>query len=74
MSKRPTRRSISVAGKTYARIHNHCLRTGISVSGLLERLIAAEMERVGEPAVTSVPPRQPKPETVDDAASGIFTF
>lgn len=70
-----TRRSISVSGLTYARVKSHCTRSGLSVSGLLERLIAAEMDRVGEPVATELAPmRQRDPEAEAAFAGSIFTW
>lgn len=76
MAKRQTRRSISVMGVTYARLHNYTQRVGKSVSGLLEELIAAKLDAEGEPMVTREQVRAPvkRDPEMDDLASGIFTF
>ena len=79
MAKRQTRRSISVAGKTYARIElarKHGVIPEDSISGYIERLIAADLDQLGVPLVEKAPPREKKkPEAEgDEIASQHFTF
>ena len=61
MTRRPTRRSVSVKGLTYQRVKAWCDREERSVSGLLEEVIAERMDREGEPVHTELIPRKPIP-------------
>lgn len=74
MAKRQTRRSISVMGRTYARLDHHTKTTGESVSGYIERLVAADLDARGVPVFDKLPPVKPREPNMDDVGSGIFTF
>jgi hypothetical protein len=52
VAKKQTRRSISVKGITYARAIGYCQDNGISVSGLVERLVTNELDARGAPVLT----------------------
>jgi len=73
--KRQSRRSASVKGTTYARMKTYCDRRGIAVSAYLEDLIAADLDRAGEPvhAAPLTTPAKPKP-SVETIVSQHFTF
>lgn len=47
MSKRQTRRSISVTGRTYAAMRAHCDDAGTSMSDLVEQLVASHFGALG---------------------------
>jgi len=73
------RRSLSVAGTTYARL-KRAQEQGLigPISGFVEELICAELDRlfVGKVAPHEVPPRKPKArdESIPKIGSGIHTF
>jgi hypothetical protein len=75
MTKRQTRRSISVKGLTYQRLKDHCDKEGRSVSGFLEDIIAENLDALGVPVPTVLrpppAPPTPKPEKIP---SQYFTF
>lgn len=65
MAKRQTRRSISVKGLTYQRLHDFCESTGKSVSGYLEEIIAEKLDAAGVPVPTKLQSKPaPMPERV----------
>lgn len=47
MSKRQTRRSISVKAETYASLGEHCRKHGLSVSGFVETLCTIGLREAG---------------------------
>lgn len=61
MSKRQTRRSISVAGVTYRRVKLHCDTTSVSVSGFVEQLIACALDTSRITPVANPDPRTQRP-------------
>ncbi len=77
MTKRQTRRSISVKGITYQRLKGFCDDEGVSVSGLLEQLIATHLDARGVPQehklLRSYPNTSPA-ETPEEVAAEHFTF
>jgi hypothetical protein len=73
MSKRQTRRSISIMGKTYRRLQAKCIREGVSISGWLEKTIAPHIAgiedpgpRTGYPTQRDESPRAEVRQDVDD--------
>ena len=82
MGKTTTRRSVSIRGLTYQRLKNYCGSKGLSISGLLEVIIADKMDTAGQPVPTTV---EPKPgrvakteaavaKSVETQASNHFSF
>lgn len=74
-----TRRSISVAGKTYARIElakklGKLATPDESYSGYIERLIATDLDAQGVPMVDKAPSREPKKPTATAHPGSHFTF
>jgi hypothetical protein len=61
MSKRQTRRSISIKGATYRRFKARCEAEGASVSGRLEEILAPHIEGFPDPS-----PRASYPTCRDD--------
>lgn len=57
MSKRTTRRSISVRGLTYQRLVDHCEDMDCSVSGWVEIAIGQMLDVAGVPRQTILRPR-----------------
>lgn len=49
MSRRQTRRSVSLKGLTYQRIKAYCDEHGLAVSAYLERLVHADLNLKGRP-------------------------
>ena len=75
MSKRQTRKSISVRGITYQRLKNWCERNGQSISSLVEELANARMHAEGEPVPDKVDKTPSKPPVnVEAISSQHFTF
>jgi hypothetical protein len=72
MGRRQTRRAVSIAGVTYARISS----VETNIAGYLERLIAADLDARGVPVPDKLLERRPKtrPETVDEHIGTHFTF
>lgn len=56
----PARRGISIKGATYQRLRWYAKQTGQTMSGLIERWVAADLDAKGEPTVDprSVPGRK----------------
>lgn len=60
--RKRNRRSISVTGATYARLHAYCESTGRSCSSVVEQLIHAHMDAAGIAAASDLePPPDPAP-------------
>lgn len=80
MSKKQTRRAISVAGLTYARLYRYCRNKGQSVSGYIERLVDTDLTAKGVPPETEpveLPTRPRKTEAQELAerqAGNVFTW
>jgi hypothetical protein len=74
MSKRTTRRALSVRGATYQRIKSRADAQGKSVSGLLEDLIAEKMDELGVPEEKLLRPRESKDVRPRVSLNGHFTF
>lgn len=79
MAKKQTRRSISVTGRTYQRFQTLCKLQDESMSGYLEKLIAAACEHHGVPEVVILKPSKRGPsrttrETREEHISAHFTF
>lgn len=75
MAKQPARRSMSVKGVTYQRFKNYCDRTGQSMSGRLEEVLAELLDDAKEPIPTTVDkPKTRSKRDVDDIISQHFTF
>ncbi len=71
MSKKQSRRSVSIRGATYDQIRSHCERNKISMSEFVEERIATFFGNGGFKETTSS--EKIKPEALHDAAR-IFTF
>lgn len=71
-----TRRSISVAGKTYARIElaKQLATPDESYSGYIERLIKNDLDAQGVPVVDKAPTREPKKPAEPAHPGSHFTF
>lgn len=41
MAKKQTRKSVSISGETYKKLQVYAINTGVSMSSVLEKLIAA---------------------------------
>lgn len=59
-TRQQTRRSISVRGTTYDRLQKHCMGSGDSISGFVEKAIAEKLDALGvsphmEVAVSEAP-------------------
>lgn len=52
--KRQTRRSISLRGLEYQRLEDYCRANGLAVAAFAEMVIAAELDRLGEPEQTTL--------------------
>ena len=78
MAKKSTRRSVSIKGTTYHRLKGYCDATGVSVSGLVEVLIASRLEAAGVPEFRAedipVPRELPATTAIEPAPGQHFTF
>ena len=79
MAKRQTRRSISIRGLTHQRATSYCAQEKRSLSGLLEELLHAHLDKAGQPKETLLRKRVwssqktgPKPESYKHG--GLVTF
>jgi hypothetical protein len=63
MTAKRSRGAISVRGRTYQRLQEHCSNTGATISGFLEKIIAAELDARGAPSSTPSPDRGEHTET-----------
>lgn len=72
--KKQSRRSISVRGLTYQRVKNYCEKREHSISGYLETLIAADLDRQNFPVPERIEPPAKTPPDVEEIASQHFTF
>jgi hypothetical protein len=76
--KRQTRRTISVSGATYARIHTWCEQQDVSVSGFVERTLIKALNDINAPIPESFAPVRPKPRPLppkaDPFPGSYFTF
>jgi hypothetical protein len=72
MSKKQTRRSVSIRGSTYEQIRKYCERNGVSMSEFVEDQIAQFFGNGGSSAETKPSERIDKEELQD--AARIFTF
>lgn len=57
MSKKQTRRSVSIRGSTYDTVRDFCERRGMSMSEFVEERIAGFFGTKGAKEVTAPPPR-----------------
>lgn len=69
-----TRRSISVKGLTYQRIKKFCDSKGVPVSGWVEAIIAAQLDKEGVPEELVLAPRVQRKVSSDEITSQHFTF
>jgi hypothetical protein len=76
MAKVQKRRTISVKGLTYQRLHDYCEAEGVPVSGYLEQLIAERLDREGVPVPTVLKPKTPREREreTEEIVSQHFTF
>lgn len=88
MSKKQTRRSISVKAEVYASLDEHCRKHGLSVSGYVETICTIALREAGARQVPREEalklPRRKRGESVEnldaipgreeERASSIFTF
>ena len=79
-SKRQKRRCLSIRGLDHQRAMAYCAQEDRSLSGLVEELLAAHLDKAGQPKETLLRARVwgpgktgPKPGG-RETASGIFTF
>lgn len=76
MSKRTTRRSVSIKGVTYVRAGRAAEALGISISELTEQGIAIMCDKAGVAQVdkAEVKPPEPKPKEPGEHPPACFTF
>jgi len=78
--KKSTRRSVSIRGLVHQRLMSYCAQEGRSLSGLVEQLSTAYLDRQGQPGenilrdrVWTSPKSGPKPE-ITKKIGGVITF
>lgn len=77
MTKKKTRRSISIKGITYQRLKNYCNAQDCSMSGYLEEIIAENLDAAGVPIPEFVEPYESDrngKEDQEEIISQHFTF
>ena len=73
MSKKQTRRSVSIRGSTYEMIRTYCERRGISMSEFVEEQVASFFGNGGSKQHKEKDSDRLKPDELHDAAR-FFTF
>ena len=76
MTRKQTRRSVSMTGLTYQRLTNYCERTEQSRSGLVEKLLNDYLDEKQEPVVEVLKPSpiKERKKRDDDHLPAYFTF
>ncbi len=73
-----TRRSISIRGLSYQRLKKYCEEANLTMSGMVESLIMAELDRLDRPTETELETKyvcnSPKKDEPDDFLGSHFSF
>lgn len=72
MAKKQTRRSISVSKPTHARAYAHCQAENLSVSGYVESLIKADLDKRGVAEPDGGAPRRQMTRKIDTRGTGVM--